>query len=191
MDINRKKQENTILFFANKNGGQINRLKLIKLIWLSDRLHLNRYGRLILNDKYMALPHGPAASNTLNLSQNRTDSYDVARHNILSKGEVDERFFSKSDIEIMEYVWNKFGTKSSSYLRNLSHQFNEWKRFEEQLNDPDQPNAYPMYMSDFFESPDLSNFPDSPDFSDIIDDATVRMSKEEFNTRNAFISYFK
>lgn len=105
MDINRKKQENTILFFANKNGGQINRLKLIKLIWLSDRLHLNRYGRLILNDKYMALPHGPAASNTLNLSQNRTDSYDVARHNILSKGRSTKDSFQNQ----ISKSWNMYG----------------------------------------------------------------------------------
>ena len=57
MNIQEEKIKNVILFFAHKSEGKsIEKLKLIKLIWLSDRLHLNKYGRLILNDKYKAEP---------------------------------------------------------------------------------------------------------------------------------------
>lgn len=37
----------------------------MKLLWLSDRVHLNKYGRLILKDNYKALPHGPVPSATM------------------------------------------------------------------------------------------------------------------------------
>ena len=39
---------NIILYFANKHKDNIEISKLLKLIWLSDRIHLNKYTRLIL-----------------------------------------------------------------------------------------------------------------------------------------------
>ena len=102
MDINLKKIENAILFFANKSDKTIERMKLIKLIWLSDRLHLSKYGRLILKDRYKALPNGPIASTALTISQYGIPGViDVDSYNVIAKKEFDSDFFSKSDIKIM------------------------------------------------------------------------------------------
>jgi len=41
-----KKAIQVINWFANKTNGQIDKLKLMKLIFLADREHMRRYGRI-------------------------------------------------------------------------------------------------------------------------------------------------
>ena len=63
---------NAILFFANKSKSKdIKRMKLMKLLWLADRIHLNKYGRLILDDSYYAMEHGSIPTNTMDLSKEK------------------------------------------------------------------------------------------------------------------------
>lgn len=96
MDINLLKIENAILFFIEKSGGRIAKTKLMKLLWLSDRLHLNKYGRLILKDRYYAMPYGPVPSKGLDISnEGIEDCIIVKGTNIESKKEYNEDFFFK------------------------------------------------------------------------------------------------
>lgn len=180
MDINFKKIENAILFFANKNGNTIERMRLMKLLWLSDRLHLNKYGRLILKDRYKALPNGPIASTALNISNHGIpNSIQVDKFNVISKKDFDADFFSKSDIKIMEYVWTKFNTMQSFDFSDYSHKYPEWLRYEKELNSEFTPNAYDIVIQDFFEFPELS------EFADLLDEETISLSKEDFNVKNS------
>lgn len=177
MDINQDKIENAILFFANKSSKKtIEKLKLMKFIWLSDRIHLNKYGRLILNDRYKALPHGPIASRALELVGSSLEGkYNVHGKNITATHEFDEDFFSKSDLKVMNYVWEKFKDKTPWSLRQFSHKFPEWIRFEKELSNENLPNSYDMVIQDFFDSPNLDLF------SDILTKEDIENSKEHFN----------
>lgn len=155
MDIKVLKTLNSFLFFANKEkGNTITRLKLMKLLWLSDRIHLNKYGRLILKDSYNALPHGPVPSQALNYSNNSiVDYFIVSGQNIKAQKDFDANYFSKSDLEVMNLVWNEFGSMSASQLRNLSHKFPEWLRYKKELEDELYPNSYEIVTDDFFKLP--------------------------------------
>ena len=77
--FNHKKAVQTLAYFAQKEGGVINKMKAFKLIWLSDRLHLRKYGRPILNDVYFALPKGPIPSSTKDLADNSDYLADTER----------------------------------------------------------------------------------------------------------------
>lgn len=180
MDISERKIENTILYFSNKSTNKtIDRIKLIKLIWLSDRLHLNKYGRLILKDRYKALPNGPVASRTLTMSNSSFfESYLVEDYNITALKKFENDYFSKSDLEIMDYVWKRFGTKNTFDLRDFSHLFPEWLRYENELNDKYSPNSYDIVIQDFFE------FPKDIDFSDLLNNVIINESKKEFNIKS-------
>ncbi|MGN7812083.1 Panacea domain-containing protein [Flavobacterium sp. 22076] len=126
----------------------------MKLLWLSDRVHLNKYGRLILKDSYRALPHGPVPSATMDFTKSSNpDNFNVVGHDIKAEKEFDERYFSKSDIEVMNSIWEKFGNLNQFALRDLSHKFPEWQRFEKDLNIDYLPNSYSMVMEDFFVIP--------------------------------------
>ena len=75
--------------FCTKSGGTINLLKLVKLIYLSDRLSMERSGAPITNDRFVSMKHGPVVSQTYNLIKGETESEDwndlitdKARHNV-------------------------------------------------------------------------------------------------------------
>lgn len=155
MGIIEKKRLFAIVFFARKETNvTIDRLKLMKLLWLSDRIHLNRYGRMILNDTYNALPHGPVPSATMDYSKASHDDYfTVDGMFITATSEPDLRYFSQSDIKVMHEVWEKYGKMKSIELRNFTHKFPEWIRYRSQLKDKDLPNSYQMVPTDFFSPP--------------------------------------
>src|SRR2546430_9961324 len=53
-------------YIALKSGGIIEKLKLIKLVYLSERSFLGSYRTPMLFDELYSLPHGPICSSTLN-----------------------------------------------------------------------------------------------------------------------------
>ena len=76
--FNYKKSVQALNILAFKNGGVINKMKAIKLIWLSDRLHLRKFGRTITGDDYYALPNGPVPSATRDILESSNFLDDVA-----------------------------------------------------------------------------------------------------------------
>lgn len=183
MNSKNKKIINSILFFANQsNEAKIGRLKLMKLLWLADRVHLNKYGRLILKDSYNALPHGPVPSNAMNYSKySISDYFDVDNYQINAIKSFDSGCFSKSDIEVLEYVWKKFGHLTAAQLRNFSHKFPEWLRYEKELTDKSLPDSYEIVIDDFFVQP-------NDIFKDILEEVDIQNSKLYFHSYNAIQS---
>jgi len=54
-----------IVYLATKKLPELTKWKICKLLYVADRIHLTRYGRLITSDVYYALPWGPIPSCTL------------------------------------------------------------------------------------------------------------------------------
>lgn len=165
LGFNYKKSVQALNFFAIKAGGSINKMKVLKLIWLSDRLHLRNFGRPILNDTYFALNYGPVASNTKDLVENTsflTEPEREYRNQYLSNNSqnnydfqsgnpVDTRVFSKTDIEVMETVFKVFGHLNEFQLSEESHKYMEWKKFEGHLKSGTA-SRFEMNYEDFFSS---------------------------------------
>lgn len=159
-----KKAVQTLNFFAIKEGGNIDKMKAIKLIWLSDRAHLRKYGRPIIGDTYYALEYGPIPSNTKDLAENNVFSSKlelnysikyikpIEKNKIESISKVDEIIFSKTDIEILSDIYKEFGHKKPFELSNLSHYYPEWTKFEKQLKNKVS-SRFTMSYLDFFENP--------------------------------------
>lgn len=196
MNIQTNKNINAILFFANKAGNKINRLKLMKLLWFSDRIHLNRHGRLILKDSYNALPHGPVPSVTMDYSKaNIADKITVSgKYDIIALTEFDEKFFSKSDLDIMNFIWETLGGLTQFKLRDISHKFPEWVRYEKELTDEFSPKSYPMVMDDFFLIPNdsfsefFSNKDNLEKFTSLLSVSNSEDSKSHYRAHNAIQS---
>ena len=55
LEFDYKKATQAINYLTKKEGGQIDKLKLIKLIYLADRYHLRRYGRRVVNYADLAM----------------------------------------------------------------------------------------------------------------------------------------
>lgn len=170
--FNYKKAVQTLNFFALKEGGSINKMKALKLVWLSDRLHLRRYSRTITGDVYFALKNGPVASTTRNLLEDWTleNAYHIwgletlersyrnayieeneSRYFFNSIDVVNEKVFSKTDLNVLSNVYEKYGDLNHFELSDLSHEFPEWKPYQTALERGEMTRAEISPM-DFFKN---------------------------------------
>ena len=140
-NVDYEKCTQALNFFAKKEGGRINKMKALKLIFFADRFHLRKYGRLLTNDNYVAMSYGPVPSNTKDIAELNEFLDDVIKkyiknflnfsnnYEIHSKNDVDEEVFSESDTEALNYSWEKFGSYNQFELANITHDYPEWRKF--------------------------------------------------------------
>lgn len=160
-----KKATQAINYLARKEGGQIDKLKLIKLIYLAERYHLRRHGRPIVNDTYFAMKRGPVASSVKDIAELSSDfladeekSYAQAyikpsdNYMIGSLNEVDTDLFSDSELEALDFAYSQFGGLHQYELVNLTHEYPEWKQFESALRAGASRER--MSYRDFFQNPE-------------------------------------
>lgn len=198
LGFNYKKAVQAINFFAIKEGGTINKMKALKLIWLSDRLHLRMYSRSITNDVYFAMNFGPVASSTKDLAEKNALLADVeeayrnqfikseGRYYIFSVADVNKRVFSKTDRQIMTKVYDSFGELNEFTLSHISHKYPEWKKWESKLKNQTGYSRFQMDYNDFFLNPaDTDN-------DDLFknDESSLFITKELF-VENCQINTFK
>ena len=62
--FNERKVAQMAAFFLQQAGGTLNILKLMKLLYLSEREAMNRYGEPLSYDAMVSMPHGPVLSMT-------------------------------------------------------------------------------------------------------------------------------
>lgn len=177
---NYKKAAQLMNYFAAQEGGIISKLKAFKLIWLANRLHLRKYARSITGDKHVAMEHGPVPSNTKECLEARiffgstshikyfNANVSLNVNDVTSLTEPDLNVFSKSDISVIAEVLDRYGAFDPWSLRNHSHHFPEWKRFEVQL--AASKTSFPMIMDDFFDSFDDGRglFNQTPEYLEVI-----------------------
>lgn len=157
--FNYKKSVQAFNLLAHLEGGMINKMKALKLIWLADRLHLRIYGRPIISDRYVAMKHGPVASSSRDILEGNSRSFtdDVIGYasgfilpvnkEYRSVADVDEKVFSRTDIDCLKRVYESFGNMDKYDIRDFTHLFPEW-------SDPQSKGlkAIPMNYEDFFKN---------------------------------------
>ena len=57
----------------------------------------------------------------------------VDQYIIKSVADVDYNVFSDSDIEALDFAWNTFGNLYQYQLRDITHEYPEWKKQEQVL----------------------------------------------------------
>jgi uncharacterized phage-associated protein len=135
-------------WLLSKHGGTLDRMKLIKLIFLADRLHLARYGRPIVGGRYRAMQHGPVASEFYNQIKNNElegTAQVGTTYRIQVVTEPDEDELSETDIEILREIDGKYGSLDSIRLRDMTHRLQAWER-----NYKGGGSSYPLPYEDFF-----------------------------------------
>lgn len=107
--------------------------RTFKIIYLADRKHLDKYGRLICGDKYIAMSHGPVPTNLYDMVKEvRGDSsytfglnldkqFKVKGNNIKPLRKANLKYLSKSDIECLDKSIKKYGSMSFGKLQKISH----------------------------------------------------------------------
>ncbi len=132
-----KKVAQMAAYLLLKSGGRMAYLKLMKLLYLSDREYLIKYGDLMSGDKFYSMKLGPILSETLNLMRNvnKVGGNDWAKFisrkgsDVLLQPGFGERFeweeelgeLSRADVKTLDSVFDKYGHYYKFDLANLTH----------------------------------------------------------------------
>jgi hypothetical protein len=135
-----RKAAQVVAFFALKAGGKINVLRATKLVYLADRLSIERRDYAITGDNYVSMPFGPVNTNTYDYMKGAASrgmaewsafvGKRVENDLPLAEGVTAEALdeLSRSDIAILEDTWAKFSDIEKYKLAEWTHQFcPEWK----------------------------------------------------------------
>jgi len=127
-----------INFLLKRNGGEINYTKLIKELYLSDRLMLKKYNDVITGDKFVNMNNGQVVSKIYNLIKNEgakehqriwnslfmKDGYNLK---FLVSNNLNDDELSEAEIKVLEEIDDKFKNYSYQQMINYVHKLPEWK----------------------------------------------------------------
>lgn len=128
-----KKIAQLAAFFINRAGGRLNHMKLLKLIYLSDRESLDQWGEPISYDSMVSMERGPVLSATLNYINGDVRNADYWNSWIGDKANymvsLENRFnsleeldqLSRADLSVLDAIWQKFGAMNQWELSDYTH----------------------------------------------------------------------
>jgi uncharacterized phage-associated protein len=119
-----------------KKSGGMSKIKLLKLLYLSEREYLAKFGESMSGDEFVLMPHGLFMSSTYKIIFNggytwesfifSKETNEVSLKNNITEELLDE--LSISEIEILDLIINDFGSFNESEIVDYIH--NNCKEFE-------------------------------------------------------------
>jgi len=154
---------------AARLGVPATQYDIVKSLFLADKEHLNKYGRPVTFDNYVAMKHGPVPSKTYDLLKGKPSVVRDAggavpweRREAPELGnscnsfesplrEVDEDILSPSDMKALASAFGKVKKLGFGEVRTLTHGHPAYK---EAWRDDPYFRAFPMDYSRLFDRPD-------------------------------------
>lgn len=134
-----KKATQAAAYFLLQSNGTMSHLKLMKLLYLADRLSLDSYEFTITGDKFYSLDYGPVLSKTKDLLDGNTIGNiwqkwitDKSDHKVelvnRSIHRDDLINLSDADIGIIDTIWHEYGHMDQWEIAQFTHDnCKEWK----------------------------------------------------------------
>jgi len=124
--------------FLERAGGELEYLKLLKLMYLAERESLLSVGGSITNDIFVSMKHGPVMSTTYDLIKENWEDLDhetweasFAKHGFrlrLWKSPPVADILSPFEVELADRIWSQFGKVNQWELVDWIHEtFPEWQ----------------------------------------------------------------
>jgi len=131
-----------ILWLSSARPG-IDIYRLLKILFLADKEHLNRYGRPIVNQRYVAMVYGPVAETSYDILRRKpralaalgVDTLPI-RLKVDGRGkpifvfperQPNMRRFSKSDLKLLSECLDRYGEMHFGALKALTHEHRAYK----------------------------------------------------------------
>lgn len=144
-DFDVEKLVQAIAYMSSSGVTGLDKLKIVKLLFLADKQHLLKVGRPILGDRYSCMPYGPVPSQSFNIirdvidadpemrpiAEARFDEFleiDRSRKHpaLVAKKAADLDIFSESEIAALDAAINSYGMLTGPALVNLTHDDPIW-----------------------------------------------------------------
>lgn len=132
---NARKALEALVFLAKERPG-LSFYYVAKIFYFADKLHLSRYGRPVLGDRYIAMDHGPVPSLIYDLLKANPflepdlldaaeGALDVSRANghpvVRARRDPNLRLLSRTDIDTLRDSIEQYASASVTSLRNATH----------------------------------------------------------------------
>ena len=148
----RGKASLVVRWLLGRHSGIMDRPKLVALVFLADRRHLERYGKPIVGGPYRAMQDGPVASELLvDLKSEYIEkalwcqwrgSRMIAMLDMEYEGAL-----SESVHETLDETDREFGQYAFQQLQGFTHELRAWKK---NYPDPQAVTSRPLPYEDFF-----------------------------------------
>jgi uncharacterized phage-associated protein len=136
-----EKVVHSLVYIAQKLGGVVDTYKALKIVFFADKRHLERYGRLIFGDTYIAMDHGPVPSGAYDVVKYVRGTavwckpHPLAKKALQAKGmniipliEADLDVFSDSDLMCLDEAIEECRHLAFKELRKKSHEDPAFKK---------------------------------------------------------------
>ena len=130
--FNARKATQVAALFITKEGGSLNIMKLVKLVYLLDRLSISKRGIPVLGGDYFSMKNGPVSSESLDLINsgelygqptdwsNFISSRQVHTVGLLADPGTDR--LSESEMEFVNTIYAEHGRRDQFQLRDWCHE---------------------------------------------------------------------
>lgn len=104
--FDRQKAIEAILYLANRIKLECEVYGICKLLYFTDKLSLEQYGRFLFGDSYVAMEQGSTPSKVYNLLKPEANLSDlrVEGNTVIPLRDADLDYFSKSDIKCLDKI---------------------------------------------------------------------------------------
>lgn len=122
-----------------RGRGHMDRLRLLKILYIADREALGERGVPILGGRAVAMDHGPLHSDIYNMIKGEDEreaawSKHIANdgHTVFLKDDPGRLDLSPYEIEKLDSVATRMDQFETMDIRDGTHAFEEWKKFYEE-----------------------------------------------------------
>jgi len=135
-----------ILYFANNTDTKyLGKVKLMKLFYFLDFMHVKKYGSPVTYDTYVNLDRGPIPSFIKNIVDSSADEpqksslsdiikFETPSGTIMKRvlpkrdfTEQDAGLFTQTELEVLKEVTRLYSNKNTDYVEKKSHDEAPWK----------------------------------------------------------------
>jgi uncharacterized phage-associated protein len=124
-------------YLLQKSEGEMFLLKLLKLLYITDREAFRQLGRPVTFDRYVSMDHGPVLSITYNLMNGTVrgcgdwcatiSPRDGNKLRVVDEAEVAFDRLSEAELAIADQVFDSYGHIPRFDLADFTHTFKEWQ----------------------------------------------------------------
>jgi uncharacterized phage-associated protein len=130
---NEQKATQAAARFLALRGGWMDKINLMKLMYIADREALRQWGSTITSDMYVSMNNGPVLSRTYDVMKSDTPSYWSSfiqkgqHHELLLIKESPCDALSQKECALIDELFKEYGQTDQWELVQLTHSFKEWR----------------------------------------------------------------
>jgi uncharacterized phage-associated protein len=126
--LNERKAVEAVLWFIEH--GVSNKYWIFKMLFSAEKYHLNKYGRPITGETYIAMEFGTVPKWLFKYACKKMGlGFALAGNSLIAERKYIRKFFSKTDIEALEYGCNEYkNLKTFNEVKDKNHKEPAWEK---------------------------------------------------------------